>query len=260
MKVVILAGGLGSRLSEETVTKPKPMVEIGVDPILWHIMKTYGHHGFNEFVIALGYKGQVIKDYFVNAIVRQSDLAVDLASGKVHYLSGNKEPWKVELIDTGPDTLTGGRVKRLDHVLRPYGTFMLTYGDGVANVDITALLQFHRSHGKIGTITAVRPPARFGALDIQSGGKVMEFKEKPQIGEGWINGGYFVFEPQFLDYIKGGDGTILEREPLEQLARDGQLMAFEHSGFWHPMDTIRDRDFLNDVWKKREAPWKVWKD
>jgi glucose-1-phosphate cytidylyltransferase len=256
VKVVILAGGLGSRLSEETVVKPKPMVEIGGSPILWHIMKTYSAHGFSDFTVALGYKGHVIKDYFLNYLPMKSDLSVNLSTGKVEHRNTHNENWTVDLVDTGSDTLTGGRIHRLESLLRPKGTFMVTYGDGVANVNISELLKFHKRHGKIATVTAVRPPARFGAISIENG-KVLDFKEKPQIGEGWINGGFFVFEPQFFDYLSG-DSTILERAPLENLTRDGQLMAFQHEGFWHPMDTVRDRDYLNGIWQNKDAPWKVW--
>lgn len=256
MKTVILAGGLGSRLSEETQVKPKPMVEIGGLPILLHIMKIYANHGFNEFVVACGYKGELIKKYFIDYHLLNSDVSVDTLTGKVDYIVPVKEELKVSLVDTGASTLTGGRLKRLEALLRPEGTFMLTYGDGVANVDVKEVLAFHRSHGRLATVTAVRPPARFGTMVFQ-GDQVVEFQEKPQTGEGWINGGFFVFEPRVFDYLKD-DSTILEREPLEGLCRDGQLMAFRHEGFWHPMDTVRDRDFLNDQWTTGRAPWKTW--
>jgi len=258
MKTVILAGGLGSRLSEETQVKPKPMVEIGGMPILWHIMNIYAHHGFKDFVVPLGYKGSVIKDYFLHYHPRNSDISVNLGDGSATFEAGHSEDWQVRMVDTGANTLTGGRLARLRDILYRDGTFMLTYGDGVANVDVDALVKFHKSHGKLATVTSVRPPARFGAM-VFDGDQVVDFHEKPQVGEGWINGGFFVFEPAVFDYL-GGDETILEREPLENLASDGQLMAFKHDAFWHPMDTIRDRDFLNDAWAKGKAEWKVWGD
>lgn len=258
MKTVILCGGLGTRLSEETHIKPKPMVEIGSRPILWHIMKTYELHGSKDFILALGYKGEVIKDYFLNYHPRQSDLTISLKSGKIEYSNPSAEDWNVSLIDTGAETMTGGRLLRLRHLLRDGGTFMVTYGDGVSNIDITKLLEFHRSHGKLATVSAVRPPVRFGEL-LLDGNSVTQFQEKPQAGEGWINGGYFIFEPEVLDYIKD-DTTFLEREPLEKLANDGQLLAFHHSGFWQCMDTIRDRDFLQSIWQSGNAPWLKLKD
>jgi len=253
MKTVILAGGLGSRLSEETQIKPKPMVEIGGLPILLHIMKTYSQHDFKDFVIALGYKGEVIKDYFLNHHLLNSDIIVNLKTGKAEYSNETMEDWTVRMVDTGAKSMTGGRLHRLEKYLRNEGTFMVTYGDGVSDIDISALIQFHKQHGKMATVTAVRPPARFGSM-VFEGNQVVAFQEKPQTGEGWINGGFFVFESQIFDYLNG-DMTILEREPLENLARDGQLMAFKHEGFWHPMDTIRDRDTLNELWKNGHAPW-----
>jgi glucose-1-phosphate cytidylyltransferase len=258
MKVAILAGGLGSRISEETEIKPKPMVEIGGRPILWHIMKHYAHHGHREFVIALGYKGEVIKRYMVEYASLHSDLTVDLREGRVSR-NGNgngSEPddWTVDLIETGQDTATGGRIKRLaPHVGE--GTFMLTWGDGVSNIDLGRLLAFHREHGKLATLTAVRPPARFGHLELD-GDRIDEFSEKPQIGEGWINGAFFVLEPGVFDYVDG-DATQWEREPLERLARDGQLMAYRHEDFWQCMDTIRDKKLLEELWKDG-APWRTW--
>ena len=255
MKVVILAGGVGSRLAEETDIRPKPMVEIGGRPILWHIMKIYGHHGFNDFVIALGYKGEVIKRFFLEYRLTASNLRVSLGTDEVNWLGVVPEDWNVDLVDTGQDTMTGGRVKRLVPVVG-HETFMMTYGDGVADVDIPGLLAFHRKHGKLATITAVRPPARFGALAFD-GDTVIEFLEKPQIGEGWINGGFFVFEPQVADYI-AGDETPLEREPLERLAREGQLVAYRHGSFWQPMDTLRDLRLLRELWDRGDAPWQVW--
>lgn len=257
MKTVILAGGLGTRLSEETNVRPKPMVEIGGMPILWHIMKTYSHFGFKEFYPALGYKGEFIKEYFTNYLNRSSDTTVNLKTGEINYYNTHQEDWILHLIDTGKDSLTGGRLHRLEKYLGGEETFMLTYGDGVANINIAELVKFHKSHGKIATVTAVRPPARFGALIIENNA-VKDFREKPQVGEGWINGGYFVFNKEVFKYLNG-DMTVLEKEPLENLAKDNQLMAFQHEGFWHPMDTVRDRDFLNSLWDKQDPPWKVWK-
>ncbi|MBU2549817.1 MAG: glucose-1-phosphate cytidylyltransferase [Proteobacteria bacterium] len=257
MKTVILCGGLGTRLSEETVVKPKPMVEIGGRPILWHIMKTYDHHGFRDFVLALGYKGEVIKSFFINYYTYANDATVHLGSGRVDWTDNGTEDWMVSLIDTGLKTMTGGRLKRLSSILEPRESFMLTYGDGVADIDIEALVRFHRSHGKLATVTAVRPAARFGRM-IFDGDQVVDFKEKPQTEEGWINGGFFVFEPGVLDYLEG-DETILEAAPLESLARDGQLMAYRHQGFWHCMDTLRDRNALEELWATKQAQWKVWR-
>jgi glucose-1-phosphate cytidylyltransferase len=253
MKTVILCGGLGTRLAEETNVKPKPMVEIGGKPIVWHIMKSYEHYGFKDFVLALGYKGEFIKDYFLHYHARQSDLTVHLKSGNVDYSNPTAEDWNVSLIDTGAETMTGGRILRLKSQLKDNGTFMLTYGDGVSDVNIEELLAFHRSHGKLATVTAVRPPVRFGELLITDNA-VSQFQEKPQAGEGWINGGYFVFEPKVLDYI-ADDSTFLEREPLEKLAQNGELMAYKHPGFWQCMDTIRDRDSLEANWQSGKAPW-----
>jgi glucose-1-phosphate cytidylyltransferase len=253
MKVAILAGGVGSRLSEETDSKPKPMVEIGGKPILWHIMNIYAEFGHRDFVIALGYKGEIIKKYVVDYCSLNSDLSVDLRTGAVRMHGTNPSPdWNVELVDTGMTTETGGRVKRL----RPFlegGTFMLTWGDGVADIDLDALVRFHRSHGKIATLTAVRPPARFGHLDL-NGARVEEFSEKPQTAEGWINGAFFVLEPKVFDYIEG-DETSFERGPLARLARDGELMAYRHETFWQCMDTLRDRKLLEELWQTEKAPW-----
>ena len=258
MKVVILAGGLGTRLAEETNLRPKPMVEIGGMPILWHIMKIYSQFGYSEFLPALGYKGHVIKEFFTDYLTRSSDVTVNLASGKIEHKNNKiNEDWIIRLNDTGKETLTGGRLHRLESELAGEETFMLTYGDGVASVDIEKLVAFHKSHGKIATVTAVRPPARFGALEINEG-KVTQFHEKPQVGEGWINGGFFVFNKEVFKYLNG-DMTILEKEPLENLAKENQLMAFKHDGFWHCMDTIRDKDTLNNLWASGDAPWKVWK-
>ncbi|MCW7462957.1 glucose-1-phosphate cytidylyltransferase [Leptospira limi] len=255
MKTVILCGGLGTRLSEETTVKPKPMVEIAGKPILWHIMKIYEYFGYNEFVLALGYKGEVIKDYFINYHARMSDLTVSLKSGTARYSNPTAEDWKVDMIDTGALTMTGGRLLRLKDQLANSGTFMLTYGDGVSNVDIGKLVEFHKSHGKLATVTAVRPPVRFGELAI-TGNQVTQFQEKPQAEVGWINGGFFVFEPEVLNYIKD-DSIMLERAPLEALAKEGQLMAFHHPDYWQCMDTLRDKQTLEELWQHNKAPWKL---
>jgi len=255
MRTIILAGGLGTRLQEETTIKPKPMVDIGGQPIIWHIMKLYAAHGFKEFVVAMGYKGEVIKDYFVNYRYRASSLTVHLPTGNVTLLDGSPEDWTVHLLDTGLHTQTGGRVKRAARFVG-METFMLTYGDGVADVDIRRLVAFHKSHGRLATVTSVRPPARFGGISFD-GDLVLRFDEKPQIGEGWINGGFFVLEPAVADYI-GGDDTIFEREPLERLAEDGQLVAYRHEGFWQCMDTLRDVHLLESLWQSGRVPWQVW--
>ena len=257
MKVVILAGGLGTRLSEETEVRPKPMVEIGGRPILWHIIKHYAHHGFNEFVIALGYKGGHIKRYFLDYRQMTSNMTVSLRDGAANVHCDSATPtddWVVHLVDTGTETQTGGRVKRLEPMLD--STFMLTYGDGVSNVDLGKLLLFHKTHGKLATITAVRPPARFGGL-LFEGDRVREFQEKPQIGEGWINGGFMVLEPRVVEYL-GGDAAVLEVDGLQALARDGQLMAYRHDAFWQCMDTLREVRTLQKLWAEGRAPWKVW--
>lgn len=256
MKTVILCGGMGTRLSEETTLKPKPMVEIGGRPILWHIMKIYAHHGFQEFVLALGYKGEIIKDYFINYHPHTCDVTVNLANGQLTFANSTAEDWVVHLMDTGRASMTGGRLHRLERILKPGGTFMLTYGDGVADLNIKALVEFHRRHGRLATITGVRPAARFGGIRC-NGEQVLEFKEKPQAGEGWINGGFMVMEPGVFDYMHG-DATVLEEDPLENLARDSQLMVYRHYGFWHCMDTLRDRNVLDNLWHKGQAPWKVW--
>jgi glucose-1-phosphate cytidylyltransferase len=255
MKIGILAGGLGSRLSEETVTKPKPMVEIGGRPILWHIMKHYSHHGMNEFVILLGYKGDYIKKYMVDYVSLSGNLKVDLGAGAVHVQDHERPQWSVELLETGLHTMTGGRIKRMKPVVGNE-TFMVTHGDGVSDIDLNDLLRFHRAHGKLATLTAVRPPARFGHLEF-SGDQVTSFTEKPQVGEGWINGAFFVFEPGVFEYIEG-DHTQLEKEPLEQLARDGQLMAYRHESFWQCMDTMRDKMLLESLWERGNPPWRIW--
>lgn len=255
MRVGILAGGFGSRLAEETEVKPKPMVEIGGRPILHHIMMIYSHYGFKHFVIALGYKGEVIKKYMVDYCSLQSNLTVHLKNGKVTLHDNPREDWTVELVDTGIRTQTGGRIKRL----APYfedQTFMLTWGDGVADIDLRELLAFHSSHGKLATVTAVRPPARYGYMKFD-GDRVVEFTEKPQIGEGWVNGAFFVLEPGVFEYIDGDD-TVWEREPLERLAADGQLMAYRHTSFWQCMDTLREKHILEALWESGAAPWKIW--
>jgi glucose-1-phosphate cytidylyltransferase len=253
VKVAILCGGFGTRLSEETQVRPKPMVEIGGRPILWHIMKIYERHGLQDFMLALGYKGEIIKDYFLHYHARQSDVTVHLGSGVVDYTNPTAENWRVTMVDTGSSTQTGGRLLRLRTLLQADGTFMLTYGDGVSDVDIRSLLEFHRRHGKLATVTAVRPPARFGDLALD-GDQVKSFKEKPQAGEGWINGGFFVFEPGVFDFI-GDDSTILEKSPLEHLAASGQLMAYRHQGYWQSMDTLRDKHALEEQWSSGAAPW-----
>jgi glucose-1-phosphate cytidylyltransferase len=255
MKTVILAGGLGSRLAEETTVRPKPMVEIGGRPMLWHIMNVYAAHGFRDFLVACGYKGEVIKQYFTDFHLYDSDMTVDLREGRVQMHSQRGPDWRVTLVDTGAETQTGGRVKRMEPWIGGE-TFLMTYGDGVGNVDVRAAVEFHRRHGRLATIAAVRPPARFGGLEFE-GDQVVRFAEKPQIGEGWINGGYMVLEPRVLDYISG-DETVFEREPLERLAAEGQLMAFRHEGFWQPMDTLREKLLLEELWRSGAAPWKVW--
>ncbi len=255
MKVGILAGGLGSRLAEETEIKPKPMVEVGNRPILWHVMKHYYHYGFDQFAIALGYKGEYIKKYMTDYLAFNGSMSIDFSSGRVETGNRPLETWKIDLVDTGFGTATGGRIKRL----RPYlgiETCMVTWGDGVSNVDLRQLLKFHRAHGKLATVTAVRPTARFGKLHLD-GDVVAEFSEKPQLEEGWINGAFFVLEPGVFDYIEGDD-TQFEKEPLEGLARDGELMAYKHESFWQCMDTIRDKKLLESLWESGNPPWKTW--
>jgi glucose-1-phosphate cytidylyltransferase len=255
MKVVILAGGKGTRLAEETTVRPKPMVEVGGKPILWHIMKIYATRGYTEFLVACGYKGEWIKEYFHNFSVHSSDYFIDLATGNRTVVNGCGIDWKIGLIDTGVETMTGGRLLRLRQWIGDE-PFMVTYGDGLGDINICALAEFHRAHGKIGTVTAVRPPSRFGNLTLQ-GGAVCQFAEKPQTDEGWINGGFFVFNPEIFDYLENDD-TILEKDPLEQLARERQLMAFRHTGFWQPMDTLREKLLLDSLWSAGQAPWKIW--
>jgi glucose-1-phosphate cytidylyltransferase len=257
MKAVILAGGLGTRISEETSSRPKPMVEIGGKPILWHILKIYSAHGINDFVICCGYKGYVIKEYFANYFLHMSDVTFDMVKNKTEVHQRNVEPWRVTLVDTGEDTMTGGRLKRIKEYIKDEEAFCLTYGDGVSDVNINKLIAFHKAQKVKATLTATLPPGRFGALDI-NGSKVNSFREKPQ-GEGaMINGGFFVLSPKVIDYIED-DKTIWEREPMERLAEEGQLAAFNHQGFWRPMDTLRDKQSLEDLWQSGKAPWKIWK-
>jgi glucose-1-phosphate cytidylyltransferase len=256
MKAVILAGGLGTRLSEETSTRPKPMIEIGGQPILWHILKIYSHHGINDFIICCGYKGYVIKEYFANYFLHMSDITFDIRENHMEVHQRRAEPWKITLIDTGDHSMTGGRLRRVKKYIENEDSFCFTYGDGVGDINISASIAFHQSHGKAATLTATYPPGRFGALDIKSK-QVMSFKEKPKGDGAMINGGFFVLKPKVLDYIDG-DGTTWEEEPLIKLAAEGQLMAYEHHGFWQPMDTLRDKIKLNDMWEAGKAPWKVW--
>ncbi|HYH03951.1 MAG TPA: glucose-1-phosphate cytidylyltransferase [Bacillota bacterium] len=257
MKVVILAGGFGTRISEESHLKPKPMIEIGEKPILWHIMKMYSYYGFNEFVVCLGYKGYVIKEYFAHYFLHNSDVTFDFSNNNDIIIHNNCcEPWKVTLVDTGVSSMTGGRVKRIQPYVN-HEPFMLTYGDGVSDIDIQKLVDFHQSHGKMVTITTTQPSGRFGALNIDHGNQVQSFMEKPKGDGAWINAGFFVMQPEFFKYIKD-DATILEREPLENVARDGQLMGYKHTGFWQPMDTLRDKNLLEQLWQANEAPWKKW--
>lgn len=259
MKVVILAGGYGTRISEETHLKPKPMIEIGNKPILWHIMKIYSSYGYNDFVICLGYKGYVIKEYFANYFLHESDVTFDFRTDNEKIIHNvQAEPWRVTLVNTGQDTMTGGRVKRIKDYINNE-PFMLTYGDGVSNVNIKELVEFHKSHGRMATVTTTQPSGRFGSLDMDMNGHVNAFQEKPKGDGGWINAGFFVMQPEVLDYIEA-DHTILEKEPLENIARDGELRAFKHTGFWQPMDTLRDKNYLEDLWNKNESPWKTWGD
>lgn len=253
MKTILLAGGLGTRLAEETGVRPKPMVEIGGKPILWHIMNIYASHGYDDFLVACGYKGEMIKEYFANFFVHNSDFVVDQSTGERRTIGNNSISWKTGVVDTGPDSMTGGRILRLKEWVGKE-TFMVTYGDGLANVNIEALVNFHRQHGKLATVTAVHPPSRFGAMALD-GEQVREFSEKPQAG--WINGGFFVFEPAVFDYLTD-DSTILEKAPLEKLAQEGQLMAYQHDGFWQPMDTLREKQILEQLWASEAPPWKTW--
>lgn len=257
MKVVILAGGFGTRISEESHLKPKPMIEIGERPILWHIMKTYSYYGFNDFVICIGYKAYCIKEYFAHYFLHESDITFDFRNDNERIVHNHSaEPWRVTLVNTGIETMTGGRVKKIQPFVGNE-PFMLTYGDGVSNVNINELVRYHKENKKIATVTSVQPGGRFGALDLTKENQVKGFREKPKGDGHWINAGFFVFEPQIFDYISG-DSTVLEKEPLEKLARHKELVAFKHSGFWQPMDTLRDKLYLEDLWKTGEAPWKIW--
>lgn len=257
MKAVILAGGLGSRLSEETRQIPKPMVTVGDMPILWHIMKMYSHHGINHFVICLGYKGYVIKEYFANYYLHRGDVTIDLSNDSMEMHRNTSEPWKITLVDTGQESMTGGRLKRIADYVKGE-TFCMTYGDGVSDIDIGALVRFHRKHGKLATVSAIQPPGRWGVLNLQ-GDRVDSFSEKVDTANSVINGGFFVLEPEALNYIEG-DSTIWEKEPMETIARDGQLMAYQHNSFWQAMDTLRDRNALEDLWASGNAPWKKWQE
>tara|TARA_B110000977_G_scaffold201014_1_gene293667 strand:- start:3844 stop:4620 length:777 start_codon:yes stop_codon:yes gene_type:complete len=257
MKAVILAGGLGTRISEETDLKPKPMIEIGGKPILWHIMKTYSHHGINDFIICCGYKGYIIKEYFANYFLHMSDVTFDMQHNKMEVHQRHAEPWRVTLVDTGEDTMTGGRLKHVAQYLKGEDAFCFTYGDGVSDINITKLIEFHYSHSLQATLTATYLPGRFGALDIHADHRITAFTEKPKGDGGMINGGFFVLSPKVIDLITN-DQTIWEREPLEMLAKSNNLKAFQHEGFWQPMDTLRDKNHLEELWKSGEAPWKVW--
>jgi glucose-1-phosphate cytidylyltransferase len=256
MKAVILAGGLGTRLSEETTVRPKPMVEIGGRPILWHILKMYSHHGINDFVICCGYKGYLIKEYFANYFLHMSDVTFDMRSNRMEVHHRRAEPWVVTLVDTGEKSMTGGRLLRAAEYVRNEEAFCFTYGDGLSDVDITDSIAYHRSHGKAATLTATYPPGRFGALEV-SAGRVLSFKEKPKGDGALVNGGFFILSPKVLDYLED-DQTVWEQEPLSRLASEDQLMAYEHDGFWHPMDTLRDKQLLEDLWTGNAAPWKTW--
>jgi glucose-1-phosphate cytidylyltransferase len=256
MKAVILAGGLGTRLSEETSVKPKPMIEIGGKPILWHIMKIYSSYGINEFIICLGYKGYVIKEYFVNYFLHMSDITIDIKNNTTKIHDNYAEPWTVTLIETGETSMTGGRIKRVSSYLADDEDFCLTYGDGVSNVDINKVIEQHRAQRNLVTLTAIRPPARFGAIHVENN-KILSFQEKPFGGSGWANGGFFVLSPKVTDYIDN-DSTIWEREPLEQLAQENQIGAYQHEDFWHAMDTLRDKNYLEEMWATGKAPWKLW--
>jgi glucose-1-phosphate cytidylyltransferase len=258
MKVLILAGGYGTRLSEETDVRPKPMVEIGQMPILWHIMKIYSHYGFNEFVVLLGYKGYFIKEYFANYFLHQSDITIDISKGSMEVLNNSSEPWKITLLDTGINSMTGGRIKRAEDFVGGEA-FMLTYGDGVSNININDLIKFHKHHGKAITMTSCQPDGRFGSLNIKENNQVLSFEEKPKGESGWVNGGFFVCEPKVFQYIKDGDETIFEQKPIKSLAKDGELFTFKHEGFWKPMDSLKDKNDLNNMWNNGQAPWKLWK-
>ena len=256
MKVVILAGGLGTRLSEETVLKPKPMVEIGGMPILWHIMNIYSAHGFNDFIICLGYKGYIIKEYFANYFLHKSDVTIDLSNNSVHVHDSQAEPWKITLVDTGVNSMTGGRIKRIQQHINNE-PFFLTYGDGVSDINVKALLDFHKKHKKFCTVTSVQPSGRFGALTLSDDNQVHSFLEKPKGDGSWINGGFFVCEPAIFNYIKDDD-TVWEKEPMEQIAHEGEMYSYKHSGFWRPMDNLKDKNDLNEMWETNQALWKIW--
>ncbi|MCX2481796.1 glucose-1-phosphate cytidylyltransferase [Pedobacter sp. MC2016-15] len=257
MKVVLLAGGLGTRLSEETVVKPKPMVEVGAMPILWHIMKIYSTYGYNDFVVCLGYKGYVVKEYFANYFLHKSDVTIDLKNNAIEVHESEAEPWKITLVDTGDSSMTGGRIKRIQKYVKDE-TFMLTYGDGVGNINIKELVEYHASHGKLCTVTSVQPSGRFGALDLSPENSVNSFLEKPKGDGSWINGGYMVCEPGVFDYIKDGDATVWEQEPMQNIALAGEMKAYKHRGFWRPMDTLKDKHDLNEMWEKNQAEWRTW--
>lgn len=258
MKVLLLAGGFGTRLSEETDIRPKPMVEIGGKPILWHIMKIYSKYGFNDFVILLGYKGYYIKEYFANYFLHQSDVTIDMRDGKMEVLNNSSEPWKVTLLDTGLNSMTGSRIKKAQKLIGNE-SFMLTYGDGVSDINIEELVKFHKSHGKVVTMTSAQPEGRFGALNIEENNQVTHFLEKPKGDGGWINAGFFVCEPKVFDYIEDSDDSIVfEQKPLQSLAQDGEIFTFKHNGFWKPMDSLKDKNDLNKLWSENKAPWKVW--
>jgi len=257
MKVLLLAGGFGTRLSEETDIRPKPMVELGGKPILWHIMKTYSQYGFNDFVVLLGYKGYYIKEYFANYFMHQSDITIDMKDGSMEIHNNSSEPWKVTLLDTGLHSMTGGRIKKAQDFVGNE-PFMLTYGDGVADINITKLVAFHKAHGKAMTMTSAQPDGRFGALNIDENNQVLEFKEKPRGDGSWINAGYFVCEPKVFEYILDGDTTVFEQNPLKNLAKDGEIFTYKHDGFWMPMDTLRDKMKLNEMCENNNAPWMVW--
>lgn len=257
MKAIILAGGLGTRISEESHLKPKPMVEIGGKPILWHILKMYSHHGIDDFIVCVGYKGYIIKEYFANYFLHMSDVTFDMSKNTMEVHSRNAEPWRVTLVSTGENTMTGGRLRRVRDYLDENETFCFTYGDGVADIDIRAEIAFHRAHGKLATVAAVQPPGRYGAL-VRDGDFVQGFHEKPKGEGGWINGGFFVLQKQVIDYI-AADDTSWEGEPMIRLAAEGQMAAFEHHGFWQPMDTLREKNLLEELWQSGQAPWKLWK-
>ena len=257
MKAVILAGGFGTRISEETNLKPKPMIEIGEKPIIWHIMKIYSYYGINDFIICLGYKGYVIKEYFINYYKHMSDLTIDLSNNDIKIHNNYSESWKITLVNTGEDSMTGGRIKRISEYVKDEDFFCLTYGDGLSNVNIAESINFHKKHQKLATLTAVQPSGRFGALEIENN-KITKFQEKPKGDGGYINGGFFILSPKVISYIKDGDKTIWEQSPLQNLAIDQQLMAFKHDGFWQPMDTLRDKNYLDELWNSKNAPWKIW--